>query len=111
MPWLASSTISPHEVDFEKSLPYFALNVLSRTILTQEFYMPRRSCMRLFVRMDISVFQRDGKFHYMVNELTSSQHTALFMAWGTKHMDFCLQDLAKSLHFVTYQDLPKSRRP
>jgi hypothetical protein len=105
MPWLASPNISPHQVVLENSLEQFALNMLSRIILAQEFYMKRRSCMRLFVRMDISVFQQDGMFHYMVNELTSSQHTALFMEWGLDHMDFCIQDLAKSLHFVAHLDL------
>ena len=105
MPWLASSTISPHEVEFEKSLPRYALTILSRIILAEEFYMKIRSCFRLFVRMDISVFQREGRFHYMVNELTSSQHTGLFMGWGMERMDYCIQDLAKSLHFAVHRDL------
>jgi hypothetical protein len=105
MPGLASPTLSPHEVELEKSLPHYALTILSRVILAEEFYLNIRSCFRLFVRMDISVFQRQGKFHYMVNELTSSQHTALFMGWGMERMDYCIQDLAKSLHFVVHRGL------
>ena len=60
--------------------------------------------MRLFVRMDVSVFQRQGEFHYMVNELTRSHQTGLFLHWDGGRMDFCIQDLAKILHFKTYLD-------
>jgi hypothetical protein len=107
MPWLVASAISPHEVDLEKSLPFFALILLSRVILAEEFYLKRRSCFRIFVRMDISVYQQEGKFHYMVNELTSSQHTALFTDWGLSNMDFCIQKIAKSLHLISQEDSGK----
>jgi hypothetical protein len=110
MPWLASSTVSPHEVDAEDSLPYFALRMLSRLIVADEFHMQRRSDFRIFLRMDISVFKREGKFHYMVNELTSSQHTALFLQWSLKNMDYCLQDLSLTLHFVAQDELSKRTR-
>ena len=60
--------------------------------------------MRFFLRMDISVFQTQGKFHYNVNELTRSHQSALFMQWGVGKMDFLIQDLAKVLHFVAFRD-------
>ena len=110
MPWLIASNLSPHQLDMEKSLPRFALNLLSRVILAQEFYLKRRSCFRIFIRMDISVFQCEGKFHYMVNELTSSQHTALFLDWGTSNMDFCIHEIARSLHFVAQEDSRKRQK-
>jgi hypothetical protein len=50
--------------------------------------------------MDVSVFQRDGKFHYMINELTRSHQTALFLHWDHGRMDHCIQDLVKALHFI-----------
>jgi hypothetical protein len=107
MPWLASHTVSPHELDAEDSLQYYALSMVSRLVIADEFYMKRRSCMRIFVRMDISVIQKEGKFHYMLNELTSSQHTALFMKWNHRHMDYCLQDLSHTLHFVAQDELSR----
>lgn len=60
--------------------------------------------------MDISVYQREGKFQYTVNELTSSQHTALFLDWAHGNMDYCLQDLSKTLHFVTQEHLSTGNR-
>jgi hypothetical protein len=110
MPWLASSTVSPHQVDPEESLPYYALKMLSRLIIADEFYMKRRSDFRIFIRMDISVFQKEGKFHYMVNELTSSQHTALFMEWGHRNMDYCLRDLSLTLHFVAQEEFSNRQK-
>jgi hypothetical protein len=107
MPWLASSSISPHEVDVEESLPFFALKMLSRVVTADEFHMKRRSDFRIFVRMDISVFQREGKFQFMVNELTSSQHTALFWEWGARNMDYCIRDLGLTLHLAADEELSK----
>jgi hypothetical protein len=109
MPGLASSTISPHEVDLEESLPYFALKMLSRLVTVDEFYMKRRSDFRIFVRMDISVFQREGKFEFMVNELTSSQHTTLFLEWRARNMDHCIWDLGLTLHFAAQEELCKRK--
>ena len=78
--------------------------MLSRAVLAQEFYLKKESCMRIFARMDISVYQRNGKFHYFVNELTSSHNTALFLEWDHGSMDYAIQDLSKALHFVAQRD-------
>jgi hypothetical protein len=110
--WLAANSLSPHKVPIENSLPEYALNLLSRLVAAEEFYTKRRSCMRIFVRMDISVFQREGKFHYMVNELTRSHQTGLFMHWDRMgHMDSLILDLANVLHFVAYNDRVKRIAP
>jgi hypothetical protein len=105
MPWLAGNTLSPHQEDIDKTLPQFVLNMLSRVITAEEHFTKRRSCMRLFVRMDVSVFQRQREFHYIINELTRSHQTALFQQWDSGSMEMCIQDLAKTLHYVTYQDV------
>lgn len=105
MPSLASAALSPYQVEIDSSIRHYALKMLDRLIIADEFHMKRRSCFRIFVRMDISVFQCKGKFQYMVNELTSSQHTALFLDWAHGEMDYCIQDLSKTLHFATLQDL------
>ena len=60
--------------------------------------------MRIFVRMDISVFKKDNTFHYMINELTRSHHAGLFCHWIGPQMDFCFQELARVLHFVAYDE-------
>lgn len=110
IPWLSSSTVSPHELEFEGSLPHFALTLLPRLIIADEFYRKQRSSFRFFVRMDIAVYQREGKFKYMVNELTSSQYTGLFLEWPRAQMDFCLQDLTKTLHFAAQKDMEERNR-
>jgi len=56
--------------------------------------------MRPFLQMDVSVFQRDRKFYYMVNELTWSHQTGLFLHWDHGKMDHCIQDLVKALHYI-----------
>jgi len=55
--------------------------------------------------MDISVFQHQGKFHYMVNELRGSHLTTLFVEWGKEGMDFAIQDLSRALHFIAQEQL------
>jgi hypothetical protein len=74
--------------------------MLYRLITAEEVIIQRRSSMRLFVRMDISVFQRDGKFHYMINEITRSHQTALFLHWDGGKMDHCIQELVRAFHYI-----------
>jgi len=104
MPWLASKSLSPHQEDRDQSLTRFVLNMLYRLVLAEEIIIQRRSCMRIFTRMDIAVIQKKGSFHYTINELTRSHQTGLFFQWDSGKMDFCIQDLAKVLHYVAYKD-------
>jgi hypothetical protein len=54
--------------------------------------------------MDVSVFERGRKFYYFVNELTRSHQAGLFLHWDAAgKMEMCIQDLAKVLHFVSYE--------
>jgi hypothetical protein len=100
--WLASSTLSPHQED-NKTFPSFVLNMLHRLVLAEEHVTGRKSGMRIFLRMDVSVFQINEQFQYYVNELTRSHQTGLFMHWDKiGKMDLCIQDLSKVLHFVAY---------
>ena len=61
--------------------------------------------MRIFVWMDVSVYQHKKKFQFYINELTRSHQTSLFMQWGSGNMDLGLQDMANILHFVTHTDM------
>jgi len=60
--------------------------------------------MRIFVRMDVTVFKFKGEFHYSINELTRSHQSGLFMDKSGGKMDFAIQELEKVLHFITYKD-------
>jgi hypothetical protein len=104
MPNLAATSLSPHEEDDDNTLPQFILNMLHRLIVAEEHFSNRPSTMRIFVRMDISVYRHEGKFHYFINELTRSHQSGLFMHWDISgKMEGCIQELAKVLHYVTYQ--------
>jgi hypothetical protein len=112
MPWLAATTLSPHQEDSNDTLQRFVLETLHRLIIAEEHITNRPSTMRIFVRMDISVFRNEGCFQYYINELTRSHQTGLFCHWDVAgRMDLCIQDLAKVLHYVTYQRLWNRRFP
>lgn len=102
--WLASSSLSPHQEDSDRSFSSFVLNMLYRLVRAEELVTQRKSCMRIFVRMDVSVVERHGRFQYYVNELTRSHQTGLFLHWDTAgKMDLCIQDLSKVLHLIAYE--------
>jgi hypothetical protein len=76
---LASSTLSPHQEDGDdRSLPHFVLNMLYPLILADEYYTGRTSCMRIFLHMDVLVFERGQKFYYFVNDLILSTRQVFF---------------------------------
>ena len=105
VPSFSADSFSPHqEVINDESFTSFTLNMLSRLVVAEEHFSKRRSCMRTFVRMDISVYQRDGMFHYMINELTRSHQTVLFMHWGGVAMVACLEEVSRVLYYVTYME-------
>jgi hypothetical protein len=66
----------------------------------EEVIIGRRSPMRIFVRMDVSGYQSEKKFEYVINELTRSHQTALFLKWDSGRMDHLFTELANSLHFL-----------
>ncbi|MDX6296002.1 MAG: hypothetical protein QOH50_5261 [Kribbellaceae bacterium] len=101
-PGLASTVLSPHEE--EGCHADYILPLLYRLIVAEEHITKRRSGMRVFVRMDISVFQSKGKFNYVVNELTRSHQSTLFAEYGGGKADFAFQDMTKVLHFITSHD-------
>lgn len=52
--------------------------MLGQIILAQEFASGTFSGLRLYCRMDVSVYRKDGKFHFFVNEVTHGMNTGLF---------------------------------
>lgn len=66
----------------DEDFPKYVLSMLGQIILAQEFQSGHFSGLRLFCRMDVSVYQStDEKFHYFVNELDHSTHTGLWPNW------------------------------
>lgn len=103
--WLTAPELSQAQVDLEKIVERFALNMLTKLIPADEFITKQRSGMRIFLRMDISVFLADGKPHFFVNELTRDHCTGLFQAWDVNFKnELLMQELAKVLHFTTIKD-------
>jgi hypothetical protein len=101
-PGLASTILSPHEE--EGCHADYILPLLYQLIVAEEHITKRRSGLRVFVRMDISVFQTKGKFSYVVNELTRSHQATLFTEYVGGKADFAFQDMTKVLHFITFDD-------
>ena len=100
----AAETLSPLDEDLKNTLPRFVLNMLYRLVIAEEHLTKRRSCMRIFVRMDVAVYKKDNNFHYAINELTRSHQAGLFWHWIGTPMDYCFQELERVLHFVAYNE-------
>jgi hypothetical protein len=109
----------------ESDLDIFALRTLSRIISLEESRLGRLSGLRVFCRLDISVFrERDGGQHrYFVNEITRTHGAALFPKWDSYHkLDLLFSTIANTLHYISKSKLylqppkpfnprPKSKAP
>jgi hypothetical protein len=93
------------EINADTTFERFALKMISKLVPAEEFITKQRSSMRIFLRMDASVFLANGKPHFMVNELTRTHHTGMFHRWDSHNRnELLVQELAKVLHFATIQD-------
>jgi hypothetical protein len=97
--------------DFEDPhnlLEHYALTILGRIIALEERRSERMSGLRIFVRLDVSVFrERDtGRCRFFVNEITRTHGTGLFQEWLDRDQaDFLFQELCEVLHLVASQRL------
>ncbi len=101
--WLTAPELSPLEIDSDNCFQKYALEMLGKLVVADEFRSKRRSQLRIFCRLDVGVFksQNTGKFQYMVNEITPCHTTGLFMAWDQiGRMEIFFQEMAKILHFL-----------
>jgi hypothetical protein len=72
--------VSP--ADLDNDLHNFVLNILASLITQEEARGIKISGLKVFARLDISVFRRvdGGKLTYMVNEITRGHAASLFLA-------------------------------
>lgn len=104
-PGLAGSDLSVTLYDDKTSFDLFALRTLAKLIKAEEFITSQPSGLRVFVRLDISVFLKSGadKCQFVVNEVTRGHNVGFWSAWCTDvKMDTILQELSYTLHFLTY---------
>lgn len=114
-------TGSPFDFDDPtKSFEFFALSMLARLIVTEEcqFDNEQFSWLRIFCRLDISVFreQNTGKYQFFVDEVTCTHGAGLFKRWDTIwNTDFGFQGMEEVLHFVVngkfYSEPPLHPQP
>ena len=97
--------------DFEDPknlLEQYALTILGRVIALEERRTKRMSGLRIFVRLDVSVFREreTGSYRFFVNEITRTHGTCLFQEWVSHDQsDFVFQDLCHILHLVASEKL------
>jgi hypothetical protein len=106
---LTADDISMEDFDDPKNMfEHYALMILGKTILLEERVTGRMSGLRVFCRLDISVFREreTGKHSFFVNEITRSHGTALFVEWITHGLtDPFFHHLSDILHLVAAQKL------
>jgi hypothetical protein len=108
--WLNAPELSKAQIDPEKTFELFALKMLSKLIPAEEFITNRESGMRIFVRVDASIFLAEEETHFIVNELTRSHNTDMFNHWDEAFKnELLVQELAKVLCFVSLRDRNKCR--
>jgi hypothetical protein len=84
--------------------------MLTKLVPADEFITKQRSGMRIFLRMDISIFLADGTPRFFVNELTREHCTSLFQAWDrASRTEVMIQEFAKLLHFAAIKDRKRRR--
>jgi hypothetical protein len=88
----------------EDTMEYYILNIFARVIRLEEIQFEKMSGMRLWCRMDVSVYREKetGKHQFFVNEITRSHTAALFPRWDSSDLldRFFYRSLARSLHHV-----------
>jgi hypothetical protein len=99
------------ELDKEDSnLDIFALRILSRIISLEERRSERLSGLRVFCRLDVSIFreEEDGTYRYFVNEITRTHGAALFPKWdkdNQQRLDLLFARMSKTLHYISKSKL------
>lgn len=72
--------------------------MLGQLVLAYEYHSGIFSGLRVFCRMDVSVYQQDEKFHFFVNEFDHSVNTGLFPIVSTPgNLETAFQDISLTL--------------
>jgi hypothetical protein len=94
--------------DPTKLFEFYVLNMLSKIILLEEKRIGRMSGLRLFCRLDVSIFREGetGKHQFFINEITRTHGAGLFHQYMTHdQMDIFVNHLSDVLHLVSSQKL------
>jgi hypothetical protein len=94
--------------DQQKLIESYALTILGKVILLEEKKTGRMSGLRVFCRLDVSIFreQATGSYSFFVNEITRTHGSGLFHGWIVHEQgDFLFEHLSEVLHLVAAQKL------
>ena len=103
----ADVDISKFDVDVDQ-MDYYILNIFSRVIRQEERMTGRMSGLRIFCRVDASIYRHAGakEHHFFVNEITRTHGAGLFPSWDTNNrLDFLFVRMAKVLHYVAQEKI------
>ena len=92
----------------DTNLDIYALKMLGRVIALEERRTGRMSGLRVFSRMDISIYRErvTGDHHYFVNEITRTHGAALFQQWDSSHrLNLLFTHMSNTLHYISHSKL------
>ena len=94
--------------DPKSNLDVFALEILARVILLEERRLRRWSGLRVFCRLDVSIYreQEGGLHHYFVNEITRTHGAGLFSLWDTNiRLNGFFNHMSQVLHHISSTEM------
>lgn len=93
----------------------FVLNMIGKMVLAEERQYQRFSGLRIFARLDVSVYRdtRSGTYKYFVSEVTRGHGTHLFHGRDSEvgASDHFISVLSKILHYTATNKLNHSLPP
>ena len=95
------------------SFERFALRTLAKLIKAEESVFSQPSGLRIFVRLDVSVFVKAGEnqCQFVVNEVTRGHNTGFWAAWCVGFdQESIIQELSYTLHFLTHSFIQEKQR-
>lgn len=94
--------------DHKSTLDFYTLDMLARIIALEERKLGRISGLRVFCRLDVSVFRvrESGEHHYFVNEITQTHGAGLFPRWDlNQRLNYFYHHLSNTLHHIASEKL------
>jgi len=96
----------------EHSFEHFAMQMLSKLVPAEEYMTGRRSGLRVFCRLDVSVYKdsRDKSMKFLLDNIARSQTTGLFLEWAkTSRRGVFFRELSSGLHCMVLKATITSR--
>jgi hypothetical protein len=88
----------------DSSLDDFALRILSKVILLEERRTQRKSGLRVFCRLDVSIYRKteSGEHCYFVNEITRTHGAGLFPQYDSNNIrNHLFTHISNTLHHIS----------